>query len=93
MSLVTFKIQTASFAHPRARFVESMTIQIESHPVQPLGKRKGSGQDSIAALAQKASETSVPASRTGTVVGGSPRLQSPLVSWTHGGSCVAIAAD
>jgi hypothetical protein len=46
---------------------------------KPSGsKRSGSGQDSTAALAQKALETSVPASRTGTMERGSPRLQSPL---------------
>jgi hypothetical protein len=36
------------------------------------------GQDSTAALAQKASVTSVPASRTGTMERGSRRLQSTL---------------
>jgi hypothetical protein len=39
--LTSIKIQTASFAHPRARFEDSMTTQIESHPLQPLGNRKG----------------------------------------------------
>src|ERR1035437_2743042 len=40
MSLVTLKIQTASFAHPGTvrGFHDD---QIESHPVQPLVKRKG----------------------------------------------------
>ena len=39
--LTPIKIQTASFAHPRARFEDSTTTQIESHPLQPLGKRNG----------------------------------------------------
>jgi hypothetical protein len=38
------------------------------------GLRSGKDQDSTAALAQKASVTSAPASRTGTMERGSPRL-------------------